>query len=257
MGAMEQIGNAVGRLCLALPVFRWLFGWGYTLMRKRSKLGPLWRELESQFGRAKTWVIFDVGANDAGSGIAYARAFPRAEVHFFEAHPVVAQVARRRVKAAGLSYRSTVHEVAASNANGTATFYVSSLPNGTDWRKEVSDSSSLLAPTGHTHHFEHVAFRQTVEVPTVRLDHGIEKAQWPAPDFIHMDVQGAELMVLDGLGSHLQDVRCIWLEVEQLELYAGQPLEKEVTTYLSAAGFELVWNRRGKLHGDQLWRRRT
>lgn len=248
--------NSFSRFCLALPIVRWLFGWAYTLTRKRSKLGPLWRELEAQFGRTKSWVIFDVGANDAGSGIAYARAFPRAEVHFFEAHPLVAEVARRRVKAAGLSHRGFVHEVAASDAEGTAQFYVSSMPKGTDWRKEVSDSSSLLAPTGHTQHFEHVAFEQTIEVPTVRLDRGIADAHWPVPDFIHMDVQGAELMVMDGLGDHLRHVRCIWLEVEQLELYANQPLEADVATYLTEAGFELVWQRRGKLHGDQLWRRK-
>lgn len=253
----EVLVSGVSRAMLAVPGLRWLFGWGYTQVRKRSAIGPLYAALEAVFGRTNHWVVFDVGANDAGSGIAYARAFPRTEVHLFEAHPAVAEIARRRVIRAGLAHRAHVHEVAASDAVGRATFHVSSQPARSDWRSEVSDSSSLLRPTGHADHFKQVAFASTIEVPTIRLDEGLSTGRWPAPDFIHLDVQGAELMVLDGLGAHLEGVRCIWLEVEEVELYADQPLAHEVSAYLTAAGFECSWSHSGKFHGDQLWIRRA
>lgn len=249
--------SGISRACLAVPGLGWLFGWGYTRLRKRSAFGPLYAALEEVFGREKPWVVFDVGANDAGSGIAYARAFPRTEVLLFEAHPAVAKIARRRVSQAGLAHRAHVHEVASSDAVGRATFHVSSQPARSDWRSEVSDSSSLLRPTGHTDHFKHVAFTSTIDVPTMRLDEGISAGHWPVPDFIHLDVQGAELMVLDSLGAHLKRVRCIWLEVEDVELYADQPLAQEVAEYLTAAGFECSWSHAGKTHGDQLWIRRA
>lgn len=121
----------------------------------------------------------------------------------------------------------------------------------------MSDSSSLLPPTGHIDQFKNVAFERTIEVPTERLDRGIVEGKWPVPGFIHMDVQGAELMVLNGFGVHLHHVRCLWLEVEQVELYANQPLADEVADYLTEAGFELVCNRAGATHGDQLWKRRA
>lgn len=96
MGAREALFNAVSRGCLAVPGLRAVFGGLYTAARKRGALAPLWRELEGTFGRAKSGVVFD-----AGSGIASARAFPHTTVHLFEAHPTVADIARRRVRAAG------------------------------------------------------------------------------------------------------------------------------------------------------------
>ena len=247
---------AIGKAILSIPVLRHAYGWLITVPRKRGHLGKLWKTLERVYGRGRRWVIFDIGANDGRSGISYARAFPRTTVHLFEAHPKVAAVAHQAVISAGLKSRATVHQFAASDANGEATFHVSSMPDRNDWRKEVSNSSSLLPPTGHLEHVKHVAFESTITVPTKRLDGEITAGNLPSPDFLHIDVQGAELMVLNGLGAYLKQVRAVWLEVENVELYADQPLAEDISTYLTQAGFQLIWDTTGKTSGDQLWCRR-
>lgn len=248
-----QLLNRVGRVSERVRWLKPVFGWAYLQVRQRASLAPLYRALARELGGRKHFVVFDVGANDAGSGIAYARAFPRAVVHLFEAHPAVAAVARKRIAAAGLEHRAFLHEWAVSDVRGTAAFHVSSELGAGDWRVEVSDSSSLLEPTGHKEHFANVAFSNILHVPTRRLDEEIRSGELPQPDFLHLDVQGAELMVLSGLGECLAGVRVIWLEVGHVELYAGQPLAADVQQVLKAAGFALEWERKGEVQGDQLW----
>lgn len=227
----------------------------YRLARKRTDLAPLYRALEQRFVGRDEWVVYDIGANDAGSGIAYARAFPNCRVELFEAHPEVAQIARARLAAAGLADRAKLYEFAASNADGVAQFHVSSQPDAAGWRKRVSDSSSLLEPAKHTELHPNIAFAETIEVPTRRLDEWLVESGAKPPQFIHMDVQGAELMVLEGLGAALEHVEAIWLEVERVELYKGQPLVDDVNRFLGSNGFELAIDAVGYSFDNQLWLR--
>ncbi len=72
-----------------------------------------------------------------------------------------------------------------------------------------------------------------------------------------MDVQGAELMVLEGLGAVLDHVEAVWLEVERVELYKGQPLVDDVHEFLCKNGFELIIDAVGDSVDNQLWMRRA
>lgn len=245
----------VGRVAERTAFSRNAFGWWYRSARNRTDEGVVYRALQRTFSSERGWVVYDIGANDAGSAIAYARAFPACRVELFEAHPEVARIAQGRLGEAGLERRTRLHTYAASDADGTATFHVSSEPNRSDWRNRVSDSSSLLAPAEHLNVFASVAFESAIEVPTRRLDGAIDAGELPAPDFIHMDVQGAELMVLNGLGVHVAGVKLIWLEVERVELFEGQPLAEEVATYLAGRGFTLEYDGVAGHSGNQLWSR--
>jgi hypothetical protein len=68
-----------------------------------------------------------------------------------------------------------------------------------------------------------------------------------------MDVQGAELLVLRGLGSKINEVEAIWLEVERKELYENQPLEDDVMQFFVGLGWTKVVDTVGDIAGDQLW----
>ncbi len=56
-------------------------------------------------------------------------------------------------------------------------------------------------------------------------------------DFLKLDVQGAELMVLQGAERTLNDVVMVQVEVEFVELYENQPLFADVDRYLRSQGF--------------------
>ena len=117
----------------------------------------------------------------------------------------------------------------------------------------MSDSSSLLEPVKHLELHPNVAFNEAIEVPTRRLDGLLAESDALPPQFIHMDVQGAELMVLEGLGLALEHVEAIWLEVERVELYKGQPLVDDVRRFLGQYGFELAIDAVGDSFDNQLW----
>lgn len=75
---------------------------------------------------------------------------------------------------------------------------------------------------------------ETMEMPTRRLD-DIEEAR--GTDFLKLDIQGAELMVLQNAQDMLRDVSLIQTEVSFLQLYEDQPLFADVDLFLREQGF--------------------
>ena len=76
----------------------------------------------------------------------------------------------------------------------------------------------------------------TTEVTTKRLD-DIEEIT--ACDFLKIDVQGAELDVLEGAVRTLARTAVVELEVEFVPLYEGQPLFAELDGFMRRNGFLL------------------
>lgn len=74
------------------------------------------------------------------------------------------------------------------------------------------------------------------EVPTTRLD---EIEEIPVIDFVKLDVQGAELMVLQNGMSKLDRALVIQTEAAFLPLYQNQPLFADQHIFLREYGFEL------------------
>jgi len=60
-------------------------------------------------------------------------------------------------------------------------------------------------------------------------------------DFIFMDVQGAEHIVLEGALTTLKKIKYVYLEVSFAEIYAGTLLYEDMVKYLATLGFEVVW----------------
>lgn len=76
----------------------------------------------------------------------------------------------------------------------------------------------------------------TEEVVTRRLDDVPEVAGF---DFLKIDVQGAELMVMQNAIAGLKHAVCVQTEVEFAQLYIGQPLFSDVDQFLRQQGFML------------------
>ena len=86
---------------------------------------------------------------------------------------------------------------------------------------------------------------EKLEMPAKTIDDLSSSGQMPQVDFAKIDVQGAELAILQGGRNHLAaNLVGLEVEVEFAELYSGQPLFGEVETFVrEQLGLEL-WDLR-------------
>ena len=83
--------------------------------------------------------------------------------------------------------------------------------------------------------------KHSIKVQTDTIDHFCERMSIESIDILKLDVQGAELLVLEGARRMLENkkINLIFTEVEFIEIYKGQPLFHEITAFLSAYNYQL------------------
>ena len=120
-----------------------------------------------------------------------------------------------------------------------------------------SQSSSLLSFGTHGQDYPEVTFTHEIEVKTKRLDNILKDRA--IPNFLNLDIQGAEGMAIKGLGEKLMMVDAIYTEINKKEVYLKCTTIHELDKYLHAAGFERVATRwiLGRGWGDALYLRST
>lgn len=130
--------------------------------------------------------------------------------------------------------------------SGTSMRYLPwALGDGNEYTLHITNSpmtSSLFPPARSTVDLfpalgELMQVVKQEVLQTHRLDDIIE-AQYT--DFLKLDVQGAELMILENAKETLNSVAVIQCEVEFIELYDGQPLMADVDSYLRSQGFAFL-----------------
>jgi FkbM family methyltransferase len=213
------------------------------------------KELQFLFKKDESLIIFDIGACEGESSIQYSRLFPKAKIYAFEPLPANIQLIRDNFKKYNIE-NATYLNKALSSQNGHAEFYVSSgQPENvleTDW-DFGNKSSSLLAPEKDLEKFGFLHFDKKIQVETLTLKTFCNSNNIKSIDFIHMDVQGAELMVLEGAGDFIASVKAIWLEVSKLHFYKDQPLENDIRDFMASNNFILIKNELNGEQGDQLY----
>jgi FkbM family methyltransferase len=174
--------------------------------------------------------IVEVGANDCVETVAFARECPQARIVSFECNPDTLPICEQRVA----PYTNiTLVPVAVGENEGTVDFYKAAKVEG-DWN---TGASSLYQAND-----QYITFKQekiTVPMSTLKKELGSRGIR--SIDLIWMDLQGAELSALKGLGDDLlTHTAFIQTEVEHVPLYSGQPLFKDVRRFLRAKGFRLL-----------------
>lgn len=196
-------------------------------------------------------IVFEIGACEAEDTVRYAKLFSRARFFLFEPLPENQQVIRSRL-ARHSEIDAALHAVALSDSDGEAVFHVSSGSSPTDCQTG-NKSSSLLAPGELPEELQWIEFKEQITVPTMRLDKFCRDQGIKRIDYVHMDVQGAELRVLEGAGSKISDIALIWMEVSFEPAYEGQPLEPESTQWMRLKGFRKVVQVSYGSEGDALY----
>lgn len=70
------------------------------------------------------------------------------------------------------------------------------------------------------------------------LDTVVEQRKFPLPDFVKIDVQGAELDILKGASRVLEHAQHVILELQVIEYNKGAPLRDEVIAFMDQKGFD-------------------
>ncbi|MFN9532802.1 MAG: FkbM family methyltransferase, partial [Cyanobacteriota bacterium] len=132
-----------------------------------------------------------------------------------------------------------------AHLGGAVRFLPLALGDGEEHTLHITNApmtSSLYAPARATVDlFPALGEYMQVEKRQVLRTHRLDGLEGMRPvDFLKLDVQGAELMVLQAAQATLADITVVQCEVEFVELYEGQPLMADVDAFLRSQGFCLL-----------------
>lgn len=101
-----------------------------------------------------------------------------------------------------------------------------------------SQSSSILQFGTHANTYPNIKVTEKVTVKTKRLDTILAGKE--VPDFVNLDIQGAELKALKSLGILISKVQVIYTEVNKWNVYDGCDIIKDIDDYLKGYGFKRI-----------------
>jgi len=199
-------------------------------------LNKLTKIFDALFGSAVAKVIFEFGSRYGEDTVEFAKRYPAAMVYAFECNPNTLPECRKNT---GEYSNITLTEKAVSDTCGTVSFYkIDKDKTETTWEDGNQGASSLLKASGKYPVENYV--QEEIKVESITLSKFIEDQHIPGIDILWMDIQGAELQALKGLGKDISKVKSIHIEVEFFEIYKDQPLFDEVKAFLNNADFELL-----------------
>jgi FkbM family methyltransferase len=143
-------------------------------------------------------VVVDVGANVGYFSLLSAdQVGPTGMVYAFEPEPVNHSLLQKNIDLNAYS-NILAMQMAVSNTSGCIEFFLSELDSGShsiyqEGARGVADKLSVTSTT---------------------LDSFLEELGWPNIDLVKIDVEGAELAVLEGMESSIQRSSCLTLILE-------------------------------------------
>ena len=188
--------------------------------------------------------VLHVGAHEAEEMAAYeSHGWGSERTVWIEGQRELAERLSQRV--AGNAHHRVIHAVA-WDAVETVSFY----------RTNNSQSSSALPLKLHSAEYPSIVVSERYSVSTSRLDELLARDPVldTGLDFVNLDIQGAELRALKGLGRTLSDVGAVYSEVNTAELYEGCATLRQIDAFLQLNDFALVDIRLTDARwGDALW----
>lgn len=219
---------------------------------------PIQYELLKLFSVNEPINIFEIGACEGEDSIRYSKLFPISSIFTFEPLPDNQKLIEDNFKKFSVD-NARLFKFALSDIEGETDFYVSSVDDNflgehqnADWNFG-NKSSSLLAPDKHSEEVDFIRFDQLIKVKTVTINNFCKSYGVDIIDIIHIDVQGAELMVLKGSAEYIRKIKVIWMEVSRIKYYKGQPLANDIEDFMKMNNFVLIKNTLKNKQGDHLY----
>lgn len=172
-------------------------------------------------------LVLDIGAARGSHALLFRRLFPQAKIFAFEPQPEgFAELCGRMQNQPNVE----CHQCALSDQDGMTDFYL-----GGDG---YADASSLL-PIGQAHRelWPGSGTGQRVQVQTRRLDDMVETNKKDRI-FVKMDVQGGELLVINGGLNVFSHVDTLVVEASMKPLYMGGTTFHDLYERLHGLGFD-------------------
>lgn len=117
---------------------------------------------------------------------------------------------------------------------------------GSENKKDVAFYKNMVGcTTGNSIYLEQTIYftpqNAIIEVlPMVRLDDFIQQHTIPIPEFIKLDVQGAELDILKGMGNLLKEVKYVVIEASLHKYNRGAPMIEDVIFFMKLQSFDII-----------------
>jgi FkbM family methyltransferase len=135
----------------------------------------------------------------------------------------------------------TLLEKGCSDFSGTANFYLDGLTGQNNSLHSDYDQVEAVARS----HFE-AAKRTATRIPVIRLDEFIDTLAIN-PDHVKIDVEGAEIAVLRGMGRYLGIIPSLMVEIRQNH--------QEVYSLMEAKGYISFDDKLSVIQTNQMWGR--
>jgi 2-O-methyltransferase len=176
-------------------------------------------------------VIFDLGSFDGGDGLRFQQAFPSCRVISVEADPDRFKIVCQHLKSSNINI---VHS-AVCDTDGEIDWFSAKIEGGTHGQGSLFKQSKV-----YKRRYKFVKqSERPIKVPCVRIDTLCQRFDIKKIDLVHMDIEGAELLALKGLGVFRPTY--IYLEMRD-KLFVGGPASQETKQLLESMNYSQVLN---------------
>tara|TARA_B100000085_G_C18558423_1_gene518620 strand:- start:1072 stop:1713 length:642 start_codon:yes stop_codon:yes gene_type:complete len=188
-------------------------------------------------------VILDIGANNGGHSIYFAKQFKSSLVYSFEPDNRAFEKFNSKLKKLhpDISSRIKTHKTCVGNSDGEVNFFSS---DGSGKWSNWDSSGSIKKPTLHTKVRPEITFLETTH-KIIKLNSWSKQSGIQEIDFIWADMQGAELDMILGASDILNTVKFINVECHNPPLYEDDASIDDIKSELK--DFEVV------LHAGHDW----
>lgn len=115
------------------------------------------------------------------------------------------------------------------------TFYCNPVCLGGNSYYKENEKYSPAAKTIYSAEFEETRITSTIDAI-------VEKRKFSLPDLVKIDVQGAEIDILNGMKSTLKTVKHLIVELQHVEYNLGAKQVEDSIPFIESLGFSLVQN---------------